>query len=66
MTDRTEPAATKQLRREIVSMHRLDNFDAEAYNGWPSLGATLVVSTVSSSLTLSSDPGVGCLMRWCS
>jgi len=31
MTDRTEPPATKQLRREIVSTLRLDEFDAEAY-----------------------------------
>jgi hypothetical protein len=41
MTDRTEPAATKQIRRKIASTHRLDEFDAEAYHDCPYLRAPL-------------------------
>ncbi|MDS0284500.1 hypothetical protein [Haloarcula onubensis] len=39
MTDRSEPAATKQLRREIASTLRLDTFDAAAYQDRPYLRA---------------------------
>ncbi|WP_324666182.1 transposase [Haloarcula sediminis] len=41
MTDRTEPAATNQIRREIASTLRLDEFDAEAYQGRSYLRAAL-------------------------
>ena len=41
MNDCTEPAATKQLRREIVSTLWLDAFDAEAYHDRPYLRAAL-------------------------
>ena len=41
MTDCTEPAATKQLRREITSTRRLDAFDTKAYHDRPYLRAAL-------------------------
>jgi len=41
MTDCTDPAATNQLRREIASTLRLDEFDTEAYHDRPYLRAAL-------------------------
>lgn len=43
MTDCTELAATNQLRRDIASTLRLDEFDAEAYHNRPYLRAALEV-----------------------
>ncbi|MBX0287913.1 hypothetical protein EGH22_16385 [Halomicroarcula sp. F28] len=55
MTNRTELAATNQLRREISSTLRLDEFDVEAYHDRPYLAAVLEAVDEGDFLVLNGD-----------